>query len=125
MLKYSLAWRMCSSMTFSSVIENTVILYPEYCHSLASSVARAVSPVDGQRRAGGDELLVAQIAPEVVRDDGGKCGAVFRNSLGSAGTRDDRSRGGMSEREPQRGGLDGDPMALGDGLDAFDLREDL
>src|SRR5262249_18447782 len=81
-------------------------------------------PVDGQRCASGDELLVAQFAPEVVRDGGGKSGAVFRDSLGSAGTRDDRSRGGMSEREPQRGGLDGDLMALGDGPDALNLRED-
>src|SRR5262245_50804863 len=82
-------------------------------------------PVDGQRRAGGDELFVAQFAPEVVRDGGGKSGAVFRDSLGSAGTRDDRSRGGMREREPQRGGLDGDLMALGEGLDALDLGQDL
>src|SRR5262245_15421297 len=82
-------------------------------------------PVDGQRRASGDELLVAQFAPEVVRDGGGKSGAVFRDSLGSAGTRDDRGGGGMSEREPQRGGLDGDLMAPGDGLDALDLGEDL
>src|SRR5262245_32236784 len=82
-------------------------------------------PVVGQRRAGGDELLVAQLAPEVVRDAGGKCGAVFRDSLGSAGTRDDRCRGGMSEREPQCGGLGGDLMALGNDLDSLDLREDL
>src|SRR5215471_19110399 len=65
-------------------------------------------PIDGQRRAGGDRFSVAQLAPEVVRDGGGKCGAVFRDSLGSTGTRDDRSRGRMGEQEPQRGGLDGD-----------------
>src|SRR5262249_15737709 len=44
MLKYSLAWRMRSSMTFSSVIEKTVILYREYGQPLASSEALAVSP---------------------------------------------------------------------------------
>src|SRR5262249_18837212 len=80
---------------------------------------------DGQRRVGGDEPLLTQFVPEASWDFGRKSGAVFRDSLGAAGTRNDRSRGGVSEREPQRGGLDGDLMALGDGLDALDLREDL
>ena len=82
-------------------------------------------PIDGQRRAGGDDLLLAQLAPEVVRDDGPECGAVFRDSLRAAGARDDGGRGWVSEREPQRGGLDGNPVALGEGLDALNLREDL
>ena len=81
--------------------------------------------IDGQRRAGGDELLLAQLAPEVVRDDGPEGGAVFRDSLRAAGARDDGGRGWVSEREPQRGGLDGNPVALGEGLDALDLGQDL
>src|SRR5262249_1597482 len=92
------------------------------CHS--SSRADSLT-IDRQRRVWSDEQLFAYFAPEVTRDDGRECGMVFRNSFGTAGTWDDGGRGGVGERELQRGGLDGDPVALGEGRDARDLGKNL
>ena len=63
--------------------------------------------------------------PEVTWDFGRKSRPVFRDALRSAGTRDDGRRGRMSERELQRRSFDGNLVALREGLDALDLREDL
>ena len=82
-------------------------------------------PVDRERRVSGDEPLRAQLTPEVARDGGRQRGTVFRNAFGAAGPRDDGGRGGVRERELQSGGLDGNLMALGEGLDALDLGQDL
>src|SRR5262245_17526990 len=82
-------------------------------------------PVDRERRVSGDKPVRAQFTPEVARDRGRQRGAVFRKAFRAAGTRDDGGRGGVRERELQSGGLDGNLMALGEGLDALDLGQDL
>ena len=53
--------------------------------------------VDGQRRVGGDEVLVTQFVPEVVGDLGIERGVVLCDALGLAGAGDDRGGGGVSK----------------------------
>src|SRR5262249_52469088 len=101
-------------------------LRPELSRSLSFESPRADSlPVDRQRHVRSDEPLFSHFAPEVTRYDSRECGMVFCNAFGPAGTWDDGGRGGVGERELQCGGLDGNPVALGEGLEALDPGKNL
>src|SRR5258708_13441028 len=74
--------------------------------------------VDGQRRVGGDEVLVAQFVPEVVGDRGVQRGVVFGDALRLAGAGNDCGRGGGGKPELNPLSLDWGVLPLCDSADA-------
>src|SRR6516165_6651013 len=97
--------------------------------SMVAEVCGIANPpalaVDGQRRVGRDEALLAHLVPKLGGDDGLERSMILGDALRATGARDHGSRGRMGERELQRCSFDGHLVALGNRLDALDLGDDL